>query len=115
MVLGGVAVLWSLKSCGRRSPLALNVYSNRQFSPTCSVSPPPPSSPLPTLHHRAVRPPLSHPRPHTPFLSTYQDDVSKMSPDQLKVVLEEYKTMHKECKALTQKMAELDGEAQEHQ
>ena len=60
-------------------------------------------------------PPLSHPRPHTPFLSTYQDDVSKMSPDQLKVVLEEYKTMHKECKALTQKMAELDGEAQEHQ
>jgi hypothetical protein len=38
-----------------------------------------------------------------------------MSPDQLKVVLEEYKTMHKECKALTQKMAELDGEAQEHQ
>ena len=60
----------------------------------------------------------AHPPPLTSDLlpvPTYQDDVSKMSPDQLKVVLEEYKTMHKECKALTQKMAELDGEAQEHQ
>ena len=36
------------------------------------------------------------------------------SQEDLQKVLEEYKLMHRECKMLTQKMAELDGEMSEH-
>ena len=42
------------------------------------------------------------------------DPASTASPADLQKVLEEYKQMHRECKALTQKMAELDGEMSEH-
>merc|ERR1712031_86340 len=41
--------------------------------------------------------------------------VENMSEDALRKVLDEYKSLHRECKTLTQKMAELDGEASEHQ